>query len=340
MPTVVRRLHALWLSAVTGMTLAISGQTALAAPFSGTGHAAIGGETDGLAARNQALERARRAALELAIDQHGAVDPGLRKQVLARPAAWTGSYRVLQQSDDGATATAVVSVEIDTARLAKALAVAGAAGAGSGLPPLLPSLAVQQDGCPAAIEAGLRGGLIAAGVVRDVAAGSAGPVLSVSLQCRAAGMVRYPRQAVVRVAARWSGGRGLPDAAIGVGEDPAAAASDAAASLASRAAAVLSPGTGSGVALRLAGSWPAARVRRLERALRESVVGVEAVSVAGVASDGSVTLRVEGALTAEELHARLPAVTVPGATLVVGEVDGAHVVHASLQSSQVSQPSP
>jgi hypothetical protein len=63
------------------------------------------------------------------------------------------------------------------------------------------------------------------------------------------------------------------------------------------------------------------------------VVGVQAVTLAGVASDGSVALRVDGSLTAEELHARLSAVTVPGATLVVGEVDGSHVVHASLQSS-------
>jgi hypothetical protein len=336
--TLAGRSHNLLLSALTGATLGISGFDALAAPFSGTGHAAIGGDTDGLKARNVALERARKAALETAIEQIGGADPAARKGVLGRPAEWTGSYRVLQQADDGATATAVVSVEIDTARLAKALAAPGAGTASAGLPPLLPSLTVELDGCPAAIEAGLRRGLIAAGVVRDVAPGSAGPVLAARLQCGAAGLVRYPRQAVLRVEARWTGGpRGLPERVIGVGEDPAAAADDAAAGLAGRAAAVLSGGTGAGVSLRLSAPWPAARVRRLERALRESVVGVQAVAVAGVSSDGSVVLRVEGSLTAEELHAKLPGVTVPGATLVVGEVDKSHVVHASLQAS--SRPS-
>lgn len=332
-----RRLHNLLLSAVAGTTLGISGSVALAAPFSGTGHAAIGGDTDALKARNQALERARKAALESAIEQLGAADPQARKQVLDRQSTWTGSYRVLQQQDDGATASAVVSVEIDTARLAKALAAPGASGSAV-LPPLLPSLTVQAQGCPEAIEANLRRGLIAAGVIRDVAPGSAGPVLAASLRCGAAGMVRYPRQAVIRVEAEWTGGRGLPAQVVGVGEDAASAASDAAAGLTARAAAALSSGTGSGVSLRLAAPWPAARVRRLERALRESVVGVQAVTLAGVASDGSVVLRVEGTLTPAELHARLGAVTVPGATLVVGEVDNAQVVHASLQASRPSGP--
>lgn len=335
-----RRLHALLLAAATGVALAISGSSALAAPFAGTGHAAIGGATDGLKARSQALERARRTALEAAIEQVGAGDPASRKSVLANPNAWTGKYRVLQQSDDGATATATVSVEIDTARLAKALATPGAsAGAASGLPPLLPSLTVAAQGCPEGLEAGLRRGLVAGGVIRDVAPGSAGPVLTASLVCGAVGVVRYPKQAVVRVAARWSA-PGLPELAIGVGEDLAAATADAAAGLAARASQDLSAKTAGGVRLRLAAPWPAARVRRLERALRESIVGVQTVTVAGVASDGAVTLQVEGSLTAEELHARLSAVTVPGATIVVGEVDGSHVVHASLQAASVPAEAP
>lgn len=328
-----RRLHALLLATTAFVTLAISGSSALASPFAGTGHAAIGGETDGLKARSQALERARRTALEAAIEQVGAADAATRKQVLANPGAWTGSYRVLQQSDDGATATAVVSVEIDTARLAKALAGTATGAPSFERPPLQPSLTVDAKGCPEELAAGLRRGLVAAAVIRDVAAGSAGPVLTASLTCRGAGVVKYPRQAVIRVDARWSA-PGLPDMAIGTGEDPAAAIADAAAGLATRAAQGLAARAVTGVRLRLAAPWPAARVRRLERALRDSVVGVQAVTLAGVASDGSVTLQIDGSLTAEELHARLPAVTVPGATIVVGEVDGSHVVHASLQTSR------
>ncbi len=330
------RVHALILATVTGVASTISGTTALAAPFAGTGHAAIGGETDGQKARSQALERARKAALEAAIEQLGTSDAAIRKQVLANPSGWTGSYRVLQHSDDGATATAIVSVEIDTARLGKVLAGSGAGTTSGGLPPLLPSLTVDAKGCPEALADGLRRGLLAAGVIRDVAPGSAGPVLTASLECRA-GVLKYPRQAVIRVAARWSTA-GLPDQSVGVGEDPAAATNDAAAGLAGRVGQILSAKTAGGVRLKLAAPWPAARVRRLERALRESVVGVQGVTLAGVASDGSVTLQIEGSLTAEELHARLSSVTVPGATLVVGEVDGSNVVHASLQASSRPEP--
>ena len=53
--------------------------------------------------------------------------------------------------------------------------------------------------------------------------------------------------------------------------------------------------------------------------------------------DGAVTLRVEGGLTAPELHARLATVQVPGASLVVGEVSS-HVVHVSLQASTPVSP--
>ncbi len=316
----------------------IAAMRMVAAPFAGTGHAAIGGEVDGLRARDQALERARKAALEAAIQQLGAVDPAARKQVLAAPGVWTRSYRVLRQDDDGATATAVVSVEIDTARLAKTLSgpAAGTATPSPGVH-VLPGLELKSSGCPASLEVDLKRALVTAGVVRDVAAGSAGPVLAGSLQCTALGVVSYPRQTAVRAALALR----APDAAAattwvatGFGEDPQAAASDAlggAGGLLGQVAKVMSGGTDRGVQLKISAPWPAARVRRLERALRDSVVGVRSVSVASVASDGAVTLRVDGALTAPELHARLAAVQVPGVALVVGEVLS-HVVHVSLQS--------
>ena len=315
--------------AALGVMLAISAANALAAPFTGTGHAAISGDVDGLKARDLSLERARKLALEAAIEQIGASDPAARKQVLAAPNNWTRSYRVLRQDDDGATATAVVAVEIDTARLAKALAAPGApASAGGGLV-LLPTLELRSAECPAALAGELRRALAAAGVVRDVAAGSVGPVLAASLQCRKLGVVAYPRQTAVRVELQLQGA--APAVATGFGEDDQAAAGDAMTGLIGQVTRNMSSKP-DGVALRVAASWPAARVRRLERALRESVVGVSAVSVASVGSDGAVTLRVEGGVTAEELHARLPAVQVPGATLVVGEVESSHVVHIRLQA--------
>lgn len=318
--------------------VAISGENALAAPFAGTGHAGIGGKVDGLKARDQALERARKVALEAAIEQIGASnptapnDPTARKQVLATPGVWTRSYRVLRQDDDGATATAVVSVEIDTARLSKALAAPGAAASasssGSSLV-VLPALELRLSECPPALEGELRRALVAAGVVRDVAAGSAGPVLSASLECRKLGTVSYPRQVAVRESLQLDGS--APAVATGFGEDAQAAAGDAMNRLIGMVTRDMAKKP-DGLAIRVAAPWPAARVRRLERALRDSVVGVQSVRVSSIASDGAITLQVEGALTAEELQARLPAVQVPGASLVVGEVESSHVVHIRLQA--------
>jgi len=317
------------LAAVLAALVAISAGDALAAPFAGTGHAGIGGKVDGLKARSQALERARKAALEAAIEQIGAADPAARKQVLAAPDPWTRSYRVLRQDDDGATATAVVSVEIDTARLAKALAAPGAPAGPSSSLVLLPALELRSSACPSALEGELRRALVAAGLVRDVAPGSAGPVLSASLVCHELGTVAYPRQVAVREELQL--GDAAPAVATGFGEDARAAAGDAM----TRLIGELTRGMArkpEGLAIRVAAPWPAARVRRLERALRESVVGVQSVRVGSVASDGAVTLQVEGGLTAAELQARLPAVQIPGASLVVGEVEASHVVHIRLQA--------
>ncbi len=327
-------------AALIGFSLLLGatwGEVALAAPFAGTGHAAIAGEVDGLKARDQALERARKAALEAAVDQIGAGDPAARKQVLAAPTVWTRSYRVLRQDDDGATATAVVSVEIDTARLGKALAAPGAAAASPGTTSsivVLPGLELASKGCPPSLEGELKKALVGAGVVRDVGAGSAGPVLAASLQCDALGMVSYPRQAAVRavLALRPPGAAPSILTATGFGEDAPTAAGDALTGLMGQVAKTMPGRTDPGVRLQISTPWPAARVRRLERALRDSVVGVQSVAVVGVGSDGAVTLRVEGGLTAPELQARLATVQVPGASLIVGEVSS-HVVHVSLQAS-------
>ncbi len=296
---------------------------ALAAPYAGTGHAAIGGKVDLLKARDQALERARKAALEAALDQLGG-DPSARKQVLASSSVWTRSYRVLRQDDDGATATAVVSVEIDTAKLSKAIAASQPPATTTPLV-LLPQLALTSDACPTDIDAQLRRVLAAAGIVRDVAPGSAGPTLAARLRCDSLGFLAYPRRAVFRATLQLQGRDEV--VSTGFGDDPATATRDALTGLATQ----LRPTAAStGVTIKIAAPWPAARVRRLERSLAESVLGVSAVRVAGVGSDGTVSLRVEGGLSANELHARLANVQVPGATLVVGELES-NVVHVRFQ---------
>lgn len=314
---------------------ALTATPALAAPFEGTGHAPIGDKNDGIKARSQALERARRAALEAALEQVGAADPAARKKILDEAAVWTRAYRVLQQGDDGATATTTVSVEIDTARLAKALAQpAGTTGAAREAPALV---AVREEGCPQGTAEGLAQRWIAAGLLRDGRGGtiSASAARVLELRCRALGPVAYPRGVVSEVALALRAGTARGEAstarAVGFGADEAAALAEALESASRQVSSSMSSQTSTGLRLRLHTPWPAARVRRLERAIVESVIGAQAVRVAAVGGDGSVTLVIDGPLSAAELQERLSAVQVPGATLVDLEVEAPDVVHARLQ---------
>lgn len=312
----------------------LAGAPAQAAPFAGTGHAPISDKVDGLKARGQALERARKAALEAALEQVGPadVDPALRKKILD-DAVWTRAYRVLQQGDDGATATAVVSVEIDTGRLSKALTVA-AAPVAKEAPALV---AVRDEGCPQGTAEELARRWIAAGLLRDGRGGTipAAAARTLELRCREVGMVAYPRGVVTEVALALRGevGReGLVAArAVGFGADAATATTEAIEGVSRQVSSSMSSQTSSGLRLRLDAPWPAARVRRVERAVGQSVIGAQSVRVAAVGGDGSVTLKIEGALSAAELQERLAAVQVPGAMLVDMEMEAPDVVRARLQ---------
>ncbi len=83
--------------------------------------------------------------------------------------------------------------------------------------------------------------------------------------------------------------------------------------------------------LRVEQAWPAARVGVLERTLRESVIGVDAVELAGIAADGSVLLRVGGRLDAKGFGAALGGLTFPGFQLVGLRIDGAHSLRVRMQ---------
>lgn len=319
-------------AAASLLAVLLGGLPAWAAPFAGTGHAPISEKVDSLKARNQALERARRAALEAALEQVGPPDAVQRKKILDDAAVWTRAYRVLQQGDDGATATAVVSVEIDTGRLSKVLALPVAPAAKEG--PAL--VAVRGEGCAEGAAEAVAQRWIKAGLLRDGRGGtiSAASARTLELRCRELGTVAYPRGVVVEAAVvlRGEGRDGAASAtATGFAPDAAAAAASALESASNQVSGAMSVQTAGGLRLRLSTPWPAARVRRLERVIAESVIGAQAVKVAAVGGDGSVTLKIDGPLSAAELQERLAAVQVPGATLVALEVEAPDVVHARLQ---------
>jgi hypothetical protein len=74
------------------------------------------------------------------------------------------------------------------------------------------------------------------------------------------------------------------------------------------------------VRLRVQSPMPAVRIRRLETAMRNSVLGVDEVEV-GAVSKGLVELRVRGQLSAKDLSLALGALSVPGVSLTVVRVE-------------------
>lgn len=306
--------------------------SALAAPFAGEGTAAIPEGGDRQASRRQALERARRAALEAAIAeiaaQGGVVDPAARTRVLAGASAWTSAYRILRQGDDGATATIQVEVELDLPRLEKLLDPAASAPAPSAGPPLPVLGEVQAEGCPDEVVGHVGEHLIARGLVAGAGAGSR---LDVRLRCEPLGWVAQAQVhgARVVVQAGVAGGEALRGEAIGFAGDPTAAAGEGLRRALVDVGEAYHRGADPAVAITLELPWPAARVRRVEKAIRDSIVGVRSVALAGVAADGAVVLRIDGSLGVEALAQRLRALSIPGAPLRILSVDGPQRITAT-----------
>jgi hypothetical protein len=88
----------------------------------------------------------------------------------------------------------------------------------------------------------------------------------------------------------------------------------------------LVPRARGGVELRIEKAWPAARVRRVERALKEAVLGVTKVELVALEADGAVRLHVQGNVDPQQLMRGLQAVELPGFTLTGFRVDSPHAL--------------
>jgi len=324
-----------------GVALALalaSAWEAAAAPFTGKGSAPLAEGSDRAAARTTALERARRAAVEAALAElSGSPTPAARAQVLATAAAWTSSYRLLAQQDDGATLTVEIAAEIDLGRLEKAVTPAAARPSARALPRLG---AVTSEGCAGEL-AGELGRLLAARGVIAADDGAAEGSMEANLRCEALGLVSPMRAfgAAATVTLRIAGAPPLRGEARAFSGDPAAA-ERAAVARASEGLADSLQAEDEGIMVRVAAPWPAARLRRLERAIAASVVGVRSVSVAGIAADGAVLLRVEGSLAAGALASRLEGLATPGARLLRVSVRGERAIDAELEAPATSASAP
>jgi hypothetical protein len=297
-----------------------------AAPVEATGAASAEGESD--RARDRAIAAARKAALEQAISSvDSPTDADAVKQVLARADAWTASYRVLEVRATDASVEVRIEVEIDLPRLRKRIAEHSAAPGRAGFS----WGALKSTGCPSIDEATIREPLRAYGIVT-----ADGPAkLSFEITCSDRGAVTHThvRAAAVEVVARTQGEVQLElrVATDGFAEDLDEAnkiALDRAVAELADALAVEARGD---LELRVEHPWPAARVTVLSNSLRDAVIGVDAVELAGIAADGTVVLRVGGSIDAQALGRSLQTASFPGFGLIGLRIDGAHALRVRMQ---------
>jgi hypothetical protein len=270
------------------------------------------------AVRQRALSQARRAALELALAELGKVGKPERKSVLAASDAWTGAYRVLSERNEGASVSIEVEVEIDLARLRKKIAGAPASSA----KPLFTLDAVElADACGSDRDRRAR---VEDELVVGHAVEAGGAPLRVSVACTALGPVPhtfvFAARAVVEAS---SEGRVVARAAVdSFGGDVDAAMLAAIAEASQSVAASAALHRRGVVAVRVAGARPAARLRRFERALVQSVMGVAKVELARVDANGNVVLSVHGPSDAPSLAQALGSLSAPGVKTQVLAVEG------------------
>jgi hypothetical protein len=314
------------LALATALVLGVSGR-ADAAPIEASGSVSVkAGEAD--RARDRAIAAARKAALEQAISSVDTpVDAEAVKQVLARADAWTAAYRVLEVRSSDAGVEVRIEAEIDLPRLRKRIAEPSASPSRAGFA----WGALKSTGCPAIDETGIHDTLTAYGIVA-----ADGPTkLSLAVTCSDRGAVTHThvRAAAVEIVARTRGEVELEVrlSTQGFAEDIAEASTIALDRAVAELADELAVSARGDLELRVEHPWPAGRITTLSNALRDAVLGVDAVELAGITSDGSVVLRVAGSIDASGLGRRLQEASFPGFSLIGLRVDGAHALRVRMQ---------
>lgn len=313
-----------------GLLCGLLAPVAHAAPVRGEGKASAS-ETKqpNLArARARALRRARRSALEAALGQvDGPIDGDARKSVLGSAEAWTGAYRILAEANDGQDVRIELEVEIDLVRLTKRVRKREA-GAGAPMFRLGDVGATEACGDPDVLAAVVREELSSSGAV---ALEGKADGLDVALDCEILGPVRHTYLHAVRIrTTATTEGRTVVER---ISPGFATSADDALAAGLRRALGDVSDALGERrrgqIRLRVRSPLPSAKVRRLETAMRNSVLGVDTVELAAI-ERGLVELRVRGKLTAETLSRRLDALSVPGLSLTIVDVEPPDVLTIAL----------
>ena len=309
------------------LALLTNSAEALAEPIEASGSAvAQAGEAG--SARERAIGEARNAALEQALARLDVtVNEAAIAQVRERADAWTGGYRVLdvRELDDRVEVT--IEAEIDIPRLRKRVAARSGPSRGQGLA----WGELELEGCAGVDPDRVGEPLRAYGIVAD----GGHSTLSLTLRCRDRGAVSHThvRAAVVEIVARIEGGVELETRVDSWGfaaqlEAATQIALDRALGELADELAVEARGE---LELRVEQPWPAQRLSVLESSLREAVLGVDRVELAGITADGAAILRIGGSVDAEALGRALQGLSFPDFGLVGLRIDNAHALRVRMQ---------
>jgi hypothetical protein len=282
-------------------------------------------------ARTRALRRARTAALQSALEGlEGPVDKVARREVLRSGQGWTGAYRVLSEkvtgSGDGDVVSIEVEVDVDMARLAKRVAPRTTT---TTRPMYRFGVVREAPGCESSLAQRLQSELEAVGAL----GGEDSTPVVFGASCQDLGQVPHTFTSVSRV--EIVGRVGKKTVARGHATALGASAEGARAMALQEAiedtALELEAHQRGHVRIRVATPLPSARVRHLERALRESVMGVSRVELSGLDREGAVLLDVRGDLTPESLGRKLEALRLPGFSVTMQGLEGPDAISVVFQ---------
>jgi hypothetical protein len=289
--------------------------TATAAPFEGRASAPTKDRT-AAEARAEAVRKARQEALEVAVEQlEGPVDPRARQAILSSIDAWTGAYRIVEQSVAPDEIIVAIEVEIDVARLTKRLRPRADAEMSSGG---LRLGNIRAHGCGEHHRAFAQELLDAKVFRRD----GAGASTDLRVRCETLGRVEHTFLDVARIDIEYriGGLRAEVLHATGFGRASEGALMSAFGRASGAFLQRFSAGS-SGLAVLVRPPARAASVRHLERKLRDSVVGVDDVRLTAIRPDGTIELSIFGSIDARRLAEQLAQINLPDASVVVGRVD-------------------
>lgn len=284
---------------------------------------------DASVVRKRALRRARTQAIKTALASVQGGNREARQAIVKQHSAWTGSYRVLSETRPGDAVRLQIEVDIDLARLTKH--VAGKPAPGRGARPrfslgLVKGSADGMCGDTNALPTLVAEELGTVGAIAEASAKGAVPV-DLNIACQALGPVRFTSMHAARVEiAAVSEGRTVATLTReSFAEDGDAAVRGGLAAALFAVGAELATHQRGRVRVRIDAPGPADRVRRLERTIRDKVLGVSKVAVAGL-TPGQVVLAVQTELTAATLAKRLSGLSLPDFSVTILGVEEPDVV--------------